>query len=163
MALTPQLTAFETNPEFLQAGSPSEFAALLFPFTVTVVTGSRLLPDSALCGAGAVQAKLGNPAAELRPPQGNTDWAAHFRRELQFVDPQISGRFISRPVSIAEVLKLGPGSIVPLRTPTEVTVYIGEPGVLDGRTRRAKRQQVYQDQEIIRNERDSVRFSRGCP
>ena len=156
LALTPQLAAFETNPEFLQAGSPSEFA-LLFPFTVTVGDWQSsiawIVPYAAL---EPFRAKLGNPAAELRPPQGNTDWAAHFRRELQFVDLEISGRFISRPVSIAEVLKLGPGSIVPLRTPTEVTVYIGNQAFSTGEHGALNGNKSIKIKEIIRNERDSV-------
>jgi flagellar motor switch protein FliM len=100
--------------------------------------------------------KLGTPGLNPKPQQGNTNWAAHFRRELQFVDLEVSGAFISRPVSIADVLSLGPGSIVPLKTPTEVTVYIenqpfssGEHGVLNGN-------KSIKIKEIMKNETDSA-------
>jgi len=68
--------------------------------------------------------KLGisNPAAKTL--QKNADWEAHFRRELQFVDLEVSGSFMSGPVSIAEVMSLRTGSIVPRKMPTEVTVSV---------------------------------------
>jgi len=154
VALTPQLAAFETNPDFLQAGSPDD-VALLFSFVVTVEDWKSsidwIVPYAAL---EPLRPKLGNPKANSKPQKVNTNWASHFCRELQFVDLEVSGTFISRPVSIAEVLSLGPGSIVPLKTPSEVTVYIenlpfstGEHGVLNG-------SKSIKIKEIISNEVD---------
>lgn len=139
VTLTPQLSAFETNPDFLQASSPDEMA-LLFSFVIKVGDWQSSIDwIVAYAALEPLRAKLGNPVMEAKPAKGNTDWAAHFRKELQSIELDVSGCFISKPVSIAEVLSLRPGSIVPLRTPTEVTVFIenqsfstGEHGALNG-------------------------------
>lgn len=140
VTLVPQQSSFETNPDFLQASSPDEMA-LLFSFVIKVGEWQSSIDwIVAYAALEPLRAKLGSPAMEAKPAKGNTDWAAHFSRQLQFVELEVSGCFISKPVSIAEVLSLGPGSIVPLRTPTEVTVYIenqsfstGEHGALNGK------------------------------
>ena len=154
VALTPTLVSFETNPDFLQAGSPDELG-LLFPFTIKVGDWQSsidwIVPYAVL---EPLRRKLGSPGTKPKPQQGNTNWATHFRRELQSVDLEVSGAFMSRPASIAEVLSLCPGSIVPLKTPAEVTVYVenqpfstGEHGVLNGN-------KSIKIKEIIRNEID---------
>ncbi len=156
VALSPLPASFETTPDFLQAASPTELA-LLFPFSVKAGEWQSsvkwIVPYAAL---EPLRGKLGNPAAEQKLPRGNTDWAAHFRRELQFVDLEISGRFVSRPATIAEVLKLGPGSIVPLRTPTEVTVFIGNQPFSTGEHGALNGNKSIKIKEIIGDERDIV-------
>lgn len=139
VSLSPAPSAFEINADFLQASSPDELA-LLFPFTVTVgeweSTINLMVPYSAI---EPLRPKLGTPGAEQKPQRGDSNWEAHFRRELQSVELEVSGTFTSRDVSIAEVLNLKPGSIVPLKMPNEVNVCVesrpfsvGEHGALNG-------------------------------
>ncbi|MFT4613161.1 MAG: flagellar motor switch protein FliM [Bacteroidia bacterium] len=137
--LTPELESFESKPDFLQASSPDELA-LLFSFAINVGDWSSaidwIVPYASL---EPLRLKLGSSNPAAKSLQKNADWEAHFRRELQFVDLEVSGSFMSGPVSIAEVMNLRPGSIVPLKMPTEVTVSIedqefsyGEHGSLNG-------------------------------
>ncbi len=137
--LTPELKSFESKPDFLQASSPDELA-LLFSFVIKVGDWSSaidwIVPYTSL---EPLRSKLGSSNSADKSPHKNADWEQHFRRELQFIDLEVSGSFVSGPVSIAEVLSLRPGSIVPLKMPTEVTVSIenqafsyGEHGALNG-------------------------------
>lgn len=153
--LRPEIKTFESNPDFLQASSPDELA-LVFSFAVNVGEWSSaidwIVPYASL---EPLRSKLGNSSSADKPPVRNADWEQHFLRELQFVDLEVSGSFMSGPVSIAEVLSLKPGSIVPLKMPTEVTVAIenqafsyGEHGALNGH-------KSIKIKEIINHETDS--------
>ncbi|MFK8047091.1 MAG: flagellar motor switch protein FliM [Halioglobus sp.] len=139
VSLSPTPTAFEINADFLQASSPDDLA-MLFPFAVTVGEWqsviNMLVPYSSI---EPLRPKLGTPGIEQKPQQSNSSWEAHFLRELQCVELEVSGSFTSRDVSIAEVLNLKPGSIVPLKMPNEVNVWVenkafslGEHGALNG-------------------------------
>jgi len=154
--LTPELKSFEITPAFLQASSPDELA-LLFSFVIKVGDWMSaidwIVPYAAL---EPLRLKLGSSAAGVKSLQKNTDWEEHFRRELQFVDLEVTGSFMSGHVSIADVLNLKPGSIVPLKMPTDVTVSIenqmfsyGEHGVLNGN-------KSIKIKEIISNEADTA-------
>jgi len=139
LSLNPVPASFEINPDFLQASSPDDLA-LVFPFQVKIAewesTIQWIVPYSAI---EPLRPKLGSPGLEQKKPASHSNWEAHFRRELQSVELQVSGSFTSRNVSIAEVLNLKPGSIVPLKMPSEVNVCIenrpfsiGEHGALNG-------------------------------
>ena len=137
--LSPSLTAFESSTDFLQLPDPGE-QVISFPFTLQVgewsTTIEWVVPSSAL---EQLRPKLGNQALAEQPAAKNTDWERHFLRELQQVTLELSGAFQSESVSIADVLSLKAGTIVPLKMPTEVLVSIegepmsiGEHGVLNG-------------------------------
>ena len=139
VALTPELSSFETNPDYLQAGSPDD-QALLFSFTVKVGEWQSaidwIVPYAAM---EPMRKKLGSSVIDLKPQKSTGNWESHFRRGLAQVELEVSGVFTPRQVSISEVLNFKPGSIVPLKMPTEVTVFIesqpfssGEHGVLNG-------------------------------
>lgn len=139
IGLSTQLAGFESKATYLQANSPDELA-LVFPFTVTLGEWSAsidwIAPYAAL---EPLRQKLGSLAVEEKSTPKNSDWEQHFLRELQNVTLDVSGRFESGPVSIAEVLALKPGVIVPLKMPSDVTFCIennvfslGEHGVLNG-------------------------------
>ncbi|MFT4518759.1 MAG: flagellar motor switch protein FliM [Halioglobus sp.] len=138
--LTPELQSFESKPTYLQASTPDELA-LLFSFAIEIGDWSSaidwMVPYTSI---EPLRLKLGNSNTVGKALQKNSDWEEHFRKELQFVDLEVSGSFMSGPVTIAEVLNLRPGSIVPLKTPTEVTVSIenqefshGEHGSFNGK------------------------------
>lgn len=137
--LTPDVASFESNPSFLQAGSPEELA-LVFSFMVKAGEWSSpivwLVPYAAL---EPLRLKLGSPLPTGAQVQENSDWQDHFRSNLQGVTLEVSGSLTSEYLSIAEVLKFRTGSIVPLKMPTEVTLcvenqpfFYGEHGVLNG-------------------------------
>ncbi|MFK7974640.1 MAG: flagellar motor switch protein FliM [Halioglobus sp.] len=137
--LTAQLAGFETKPTYLQAGSPDDMA-LRFPFEIKVgewvSTIDWIAPYAAL---EPLRQTLGSLAVEAKPQQKNSDWENHFVEELNQVLLDVSGTFDSGHVSIAEILELKPGAIVPLKMPADVTLsienvpfYTGEHGVLNG-------------------------------
>jgi flagellar motor switch protein FliM len=139
VTLNPELSSFETNSDFLQAGSPDD-QALLFSFSVKVGEWQSaidwIVPYAAM---EPLRKKLGISGTDLQPPQTSSHWEAHFRRGLAQVELEVSGVFAPSQVSISEVLNFKPGSIVPLKMPTQVTVFIegqpfssGEHGVLNG-------------------------------
>ncbi|MCB1842217.1 MAG: FliM/FliN family flagellar motor switch protein [Halioglobus sp.] len=139
IGFTPQVQSFESNPAFLQAGAPQSLA-LVFPFVVSVGEWSAriewLVPYPAL---EPLRVKLSSAGSLAKPAPGGSSWKQHFLRALQYVDVEIVGSFISEQVSIADVLAFKPGSILPLKMPTEVTVCVenqvfstGEHGVLNG-------------------------------
>ncbi|MFT4823229.1 MAG: flagellar motor switch protein FliM [Halioglobus sp.] len=139
VSLNPAPSSFEINADFLQASSPDELA-LSFPFAVKIGEWESVInwivPYSSI---EPLRPKLGSPGLEQKPQPSNSNWEAHFRWQLQAVELEVSGSFTSRDVSIAEVLRLKPGSIVPLKMPTEVNVYVentpfllGEHGALNG-------------------------------
>lgn len=136
--LSAEAVSFETKPEFLQVGSPGELA-LRFPFVIQVGDWRSaidwLVPYTAF---EALRPKLGSPAARSTAQSGN-NWEEFFRRELLSINLEVRGVFTTRSVSIAEVLSLKRGSIVPLKMPSEVSVWSegqlisnGEHGALNG-------------------------------
>lgn len=137
--LIPQVKSFEVSPAFVQASSPDELA-LLFSFVINVGGWKSsidwIVPYAAL---EPMRSKFGSPVPISKSQAKNTDWEKHFRKELQSVDLEVTGSFASGHASIADVLNLKPGSIVPLKMPTDVNVCIenrmfsyGEHGVLNG-------------------------------
>jgi flagellar motor switch protein FliM len=154
--LIPELKSFEFSPAFLQASSPDELA-LLFSFVITVGDWKSsidwIVPYAAL---EPMRSKFGSPASSTKSKAKNADWEKHFRRELQSVDLEVTGSFASGRANISDVLNLKPGSIVPLKMPTDVTVCIenqmfsyGEHGVLNGN-------KSIKIKEIIRREIDNA-------
>ncbi len=138
MELSTEIISFETKPEFLQWGSPDELA-MLFPMVVQVGEWKSsidwIVPYAAF---EPLRQKLGISGGNPTAKQGN-DWEGYFRKELLSIDLEIRGVFTTRNVSISEVLSLKQGSIVPLKMPSEVSVWIegqlistGEHGVLNG-------------------------------
>jgi len=138
IALSTEIASFETNPDFVQVGSPGE-QALLFPFVIQVGEWKSaidwIVPYAAF---EPLRPKLGSPAVSSTIEPGN-NWEGFFRRELLSIELEVQGVFTTRNVSIAEVLSLKQGSIVPLKMPSEVSVWIegqlisnGEHGALNG-------------------------------
>lgn len=136
--LSAEKVSFETKPEFLQVGSPGELA-LRFPFVIQVGDWKSaidwLVPYAAF---EALRPKLGSPAARSTTQSGS-NWEDFFRRELLSINLEVRGVFTTRNVSIAEVLSLKRGSIVPLKMPSEVSIWSegqlisnGEHGALNG-------------------------------
>jgi flagellar motor switch protein FliM len=140
IGLKTERVSFETNPDFLQVGSPSELA-LQFSFSIKVFDweGSIdwIIPYSSV---EPLKPRLGSPALAFKSDQSGVSWENYFRKELLAVALDISGVYTSKNVSIGEVLNLKEGSIVPLKRPTDVTLCIdgrpfcsGEHGVLNGK------------------------------
>jgi flagellar motor switch protein FliM len=136
--LSTETVSFETKPEFLQVGSPGELA-LRFPFVIQIgdwrSTIDWLVPYAAF---EALRPKLGNATARSNT-QSASSWEDFFRRELLSINLEVRGVFTTRNVSIAEVLSLKRGSIVPLKMPSEVSIWSegqlisnGEHGALNG-------------------------------
>jgi len=138
VTLAPELISFETKPEFLAGGAPGELA-LLFPFELQVGDWKSsvdwIVPYATF---ELLRPKLGNPAITSAVPSGS-NWEEYFRRELLCVPLEVRGVFTTRDVTIAELLSLKEGSIVPLKMPSEVSVWVegeristGEHGSLNG-------------------------------
>ena len=139
VSLQAETVAFETNPDFLKVGSPHDLMLQLsFSLKVFEWEGSIdwYIPYSSI---EPLKPRLGSPAAmESESPKEN--WEGYFRKELLSVDVDVSGLYSSKNVSIAEVLNLKEGSIVPLKVPTDVVLCIegepycmGEHGALNGK------------------------------
>ncbi len=137
--LTAESVAFETNPDFLQVGSPTDLA-FQFSFSLKVFdwegTIDWVVPYSSI---EPLKPRLGS-SVSIKPEQAGANWEHYFRKELLSVDLDVSGLYSSKNVSIAEVLKLKVGSIVPLKVPTDVVLCIegqpyclGEHGALNGK------------------------------
>lgn len=138
IALSTETVSFEIKPEFLQGGGPGELA-LQFPFVTRVGSWESsidwIVPYAAF---EPLRPKLGSLGVSSTAKQ-DSNWEGYFRRELLSVDVEVCGVFTTRNVSIAEVLSLKRGSIVPLKMPSEVSVWIegqmfskGEHGALNG-------------------------------
>lgn len=137
--LTSESVAFETNPDFLQVGSPADLA-FQFSFSLKVFdwegTIDWVVPYSSL---EPLKPRLGS-SASIKSEQAGANWEHYFRKELLSVDLDVSGLYSSKNVSISEVLNLRVGSIVPLKVPTDVVLCIegqpyclGEHGALNGK------------------------------
>lgn len=140
ISLKTEQVSFESNPDFLQVGAPNELA-LQFSFAIKVFEweGSIdwIIPYSSI---EPLKPRLGGPALVQKSEQSGVSWEGYFRNKLLSVDLDVSGLYSSQDVSIGEVLNLKEGSIVPLKVPTEVLLYIdsrpfcsGEHGVLNGK------------------------------
>ncbi|PCJ91441.1 MAG: hypothetical protein COA46_08355 [Porticoccaceae bacterium] len=140
ISLKTEQVSFESNPDFLQVGSPNELA-LQFSFAIKVFEweGSIdwIIPYSSI---EPLKSRLGHPILAQKPDQSGVSWEGYFRNKLLSVDLDVSGLYTSKNVSIGEVLNLKEGSIVPLKVPTEVILcidgqpfYSGEHGVLNGK------------------------------
>ena len=151
IVLTPQLDSRETNTDFLRADSPDELA-MFFSFVIKLDDWQSsidwIVPYAAL---EPLRSELGSLSSGLNV-QASADWEEYFRRELLSVDLEVSGLFTSRSVSIGEVLNLKVGSIVPLKTPTDVIVCIegqpfssGEHGTLN-RCKSIKIKEIFQSE-----------------
>jgi len=137
--LVPAVRSFESSTAFLQANAPGELA-LAFPFSVAVGEWSTridwLVPYPAL---EALRLKLSGTGSAIMPKRTDSDWERHFLQVLQIVDLEVVGSFTSERASIADVLSLKRGSILPLKMPTDVAVHvedqlfsIGEHGAING-------------------------------
>ena len=155
ITLNTRVTSIETRTTFLQASSPAELA-LLFSYEITVGDWSSsidwIVPYASL---EPLRSKLGNQVSDAKPQVKNRDWEQHFLRELQSVELEVIGSLASGSASIADVLNLKTGSIVPLKMPTDVTLcvesqafFCGEHGVLNGN-------KSVKIKEIVSDERDS--------
>ena len=151
IVLTPMWDSRETNTDFLRANSPDELA-MFFSFVIKLDDWQSsidwIVPYAVL---EPLRSELGSLSTGLNV-QESADWEEYFRRELLSVDLEVSGLFASRSVSIGEVLKLKVGSIVPLKTPTDVIVCIegqpfssGEHGTLN-RKKSIKIKEVFQSE-----------------
>lgn len=140
LTTTVEEAAFESNPDFLQLAAPRELA-LQFSFVVKLFEWEGridwTIPYSAI---EPLKSRLGGAAFDVKTKQPQSDWESYFRKELLTVNVDVSGLFSSKNVSIAEVLSLKKGSIVPLKVPTNVTLCIedqpfclGEHGALNGK------------------------------
>ncbi|MDX1736550.1 MAG: FliM/FliN family flagellar motor switch protein [Halioglobus sp.] len=139
ISFNPTVESFESNPDFLQVPVPGE-QVLCFPFSLRIgewsTTISWVVPYASM---EPLRPKLASSSFPLPQTVKNADWEKHFARELQHVELEVSGAFLSDKVSIADVLGFKTGSIVPLKMPDEVVVSVegqpfstGEHGVLNG-------------------------------
>jgi flagellar motor switch protein FliM len=140
ISLTADLVSTETNPDFLQVGSPRQLA-LDFAFDIKVRDWSSsvhwVVPYTAL---EALRPKLGNATASQANQQGSADWESYLRQELPGVELEVSGVFSCNRTTIAEIMGLREGAVVPLQMPSEVTLCVegepfgmGEHGAFNGR------------------------------
>ena len=138
--LNVELLGTETNPDFMQLGALDQLI-LCFSFGISVFDWQSkidwIVPYAAL---EPLRSKLGSPSASAPSREGGTDWQAFFCNELPAVELELSAAVTSGAVSIAEVLRLREGAIIPLREPNEVTICVegkpfcsGEHGSFNGK------------------------------
>lgn len=124
ISLTAELVSTESNPEFLQLAAVNEWAAT-FTFELTIAGWSSVLewvvPYALL---EPVRQKLASTATKAPARQGSADWETHIRGKLPTIELEVSAAFTSGTVSIAEILGLKKGSIIPLSGPNEVLMYV---------------------------------------
>lgn len=140
VSLTAELVRTETNPDFLQFGAANEWA-VKFSFEVKIFDWESVIdwvvPYAML---EPIRSKLGNLAESTQPRQGGADWEQNIRSELPSVELEVSAQFTSGVVTIAQILGLKKGAIVPLKGPSEVTICVegrpfchGEHGAFNGK------------------------------
>ncbi len=124
ISLTAELVSTESNPEFLQLAAVNEWAAT-FTFELTIAGWSSVIewvvPYALL---EPVRQKLASTATKVPARQGSADWETHIRGKLPTIELEVSAAFTSGTVSIAEILGLKKGSIIPLSGPNEVLMYV---------------------------------------
>lgn len=139
VALAPELRGVESSAAYLQGGARDELA-LTFSFRVRVGEWDAaiewIVPYTSL---EPLRHKLTRGGGLAPPRQQDNNWERRILRALHDVNLEIVGSFTPEDVSIADVLRFKPGTILPLKMPGEVTVLIenrvfstGEHGVLNG-------------------------------
>ncbi|WP_461516057.1 flagellar motor switch protein FliM [Porticoccus sp.] len=133
LKLSPEVVKFETNPDFLQLGTSSSlflkgvYQLSLFDWKGTL---EWAVPYIAI---ESIKARLEGTKEPEGSPEGDTSgWAHHFRKELMSIDVVVSGQIGCRTMSLAEILNLRQGSIVPLSSPTDVTLYVEDEAFCSG-------------------------------
>lgn len=124
VSLTAELVSTESNPDFLQLAGVNEWAAT-FTFELAISGWNSVIewvvPYALL---EPVRQKLASSVANVQKRPGNADWEAYIRSKLPSVELEVSAAFTSGTVSIAEILGLKKGSVIPLSGPNEVQVYV---------------------------------------
>lgn len=131
--LAPETEKFETNPDFLQMGAAAS-QCVVFHYQVRAQEwmGSLkwLVPISDF---EAIKAKLGRVETESHTSQQDQpQWESYFRKELLSVDVDISGQIGCQPMSLAQLLGLRHGSIIPLESPTDVVLFVEDEAFCNG-------------------------------
>ena len=140
VALTTELLGTETNPDFSQLGA-ADSLAVQFSFEISALDWQSaidwVVPYALL---EPLRPKLGSACGSLQASSGSTDWEADIRAELPGIELEISAQLSSAAVSIARILGMGRGAIVPLKGPPTVTLcvegrpfWVGEHGAFNGR------------------------------
>lgn len=154
VGLTPQLRAVEADAAHLPVSAREELA-LTFALDVSIgdwrAAIEWIVPYPSL---EPLRNKLAREGGLAPPRAQDSNWEQRILKALQNVRLEVVGAFTPEAVSIGDVLRFRPGTILPLKLPGEVSVLIedrlystGEHGVLNGH-KSIKIKELFEDRAI---------------
>lgn len=124
LPLRPEIEGCETNPELLPNCSGEELA-VLFNFDIELADHSTkiqwLFPYAAL---ESVRKLLAGSLPASKNTTVDTDWEPILRQELMNIDAELTAVLTCLKLPLGQILELTPGSVIPLRMPEKVTLYM---------------------------------------
>jgi len=127
-----ELVKQETNPRLMNLGGPQD-SLLVLRFVVEFGARSGrmewLLPEGIL--APVREALAGEKSGT--PVRKQEAWAPAIGTALQEAELEMSAILAQAQISLRELVKLTPGDIIPIETPQQVTLLVGETPLYRGR------------------------------
>jgi flagellar motor switch protein FliM len=126
LELTPEHSGCETNPELLPA-RPGDELVVIFTFSVSVAQHQLamqwLLPYGAL---ESVRKHLSSVTPAVKGAAVDADWEVLLRTELLSLETELTAVLSRVELPLGKILALKPGSVIPLRMPDIVSMYIDD-------------------------------------
>jgi flagellar motor switch protein FliM len=128
-----ELVKQESNPRFLQMGSPQD-TAIVIRFQVEFGANSGridwLLPEKLLAPIREQLAGDGSPIAAVK---SHTAWGPVIGVALQGAELETRAILAQAQISLGELGRLAPGDIIPIEAPQHVTLLAGDVAIYRGR------------------------------
>jgi flagellar motor switch protein FliM len=127
-----ELAKLETNPRLVQLGSAQD-SVIVVRFTCELGARSGtidwMLPDAQLTPIREALASDGGKA----PARKQEAWAPALSAALNEVEVEIRAVLGQAQISLRELVSLAPGDIIPIETPQDVTLLVGDVPLRHGR------------------------------
>jgi flagellar motor switch protein FliM len=124
LPLSPEIVGCETNPELLPVGMGDELA-VLFNFDVAVAEHKMsiqwLFPYADL---ESVRKLLARSVPASSKAAVDADWEPLLRQELLQIDAELTAVLATLELPLGKILELAPGSVIPMRMPDRVGIYL---------------------------------------
>jgi flagellar motor switch protein FliM len=127
-----ELVKQETNPRLLPLGNPQDSLTLLrFTGEFESHSGSIdwVLPDALLA---PIREALASDSGKA-PQRKQESWAPALGAALQEVEVELRAVLAEAKISLRELVRLSPGDIIPIDPPQDVTVFVGDVALRQGR------------------------------
>jgi len=127
-----ELAKLETNPRLVQLGSAQD-SVIVVRFTCELGARSGtmdwMLPDSQLTPIREALASDGGKA----PARRQEPWGPGLSAALHEVEVEVRAVLGQARISLRELVSLAPGDIIPIETPQDVTLLVGDVPLRHGR------------------------------